>query len=96
MTNTDTHTENDSRYFDLTIIATSPKTEIWLSDTNGHPVQMEVGELRTGLLEGEYVVEFELGTTTYPVSLYDDTELTESEITSGPSCPRPKLRFLDE
>jgi len=94
--NTGNHSDNEARYFDLTIIAASPKTEIWLSDTDGHPVQMEVGELRTGLLEGEYVVEFELRTTTYPVSLYDDTELTESEITSAPSCPRPKLRLLDE
>jgi len=93
---TDTHTENDSRYFDLTILAASPQTEIWLSDTDGHLVQMEVGELRTGLLAGEYVVEFELGTTTYPVSLYDNTELMESEITSGPSCPRPEVRLLDE
>ena len=94
--NSDTRTENEVRYFDLKIIAASPKTEIWLLDTNCHPVQMEVGELRTGLLDGEYFVEFELKTTTYRVSLYDDTELTESEITSGPSCPRPKFRFLDE
>ncbi len=87
--------DTDSRYFDLTIVAASPKTEIWLSDSDGHLVQMEVGELRTGLLAGEYFVELELGTKTYPVSLYDDTELTESEITSGPSCPRPKVRLLD-
>ncbi len=94
--NAGTHSENEARYFDLTIVAVSPKTKIWLSDSDGHPVQMEVGELRTGLLQGKYFVEFELGNTTYPVTLYDDTELTESEITSGPSCPRPKIRFLDE
>ena len=88
--------ETDPRYFDLTIVAASPETKIWLSDMDGHPVQMAVGELHTGLLAGEYFVEFELGTTTYPVSLHDDTELTESEIVSGPSCPRPQVRLLDD
>jgi len=85
--------DNELRYFDLTIAATSPTTDIWLSDTDGHLVQQEDGELCTSLLPGEYVVEFELGATTYPVSLYEPTELTEAEITSGPSCPRPRVRL---
>ena len=86
--------DKDTRYFDLTIVAASAATEIWLADTDGHLVQMEVGELRTCLLPGEYVVEFELGATTYPVSLHELTELTEADITSGPSCPRPRVRFV--
>ncbi len=83
----------DSRYIDLTIVATSRTTDIWLADTDGHLVQKEVGELRTRLLPGEYVVEFELGTTTYPVSLYKPTKLTEAEIMSGPSCSRLRVRL---
>jgi len=85
--------DNDSRYIDLTIAATSPTTDMWLLDTDGHLVQQEAGELRTSLLPGEYVVEFKLGTTTYPVSLHKPAELNESEITSGSSCPRPRVRF---
>lgn len=88
--------EADSRYIDLTITTASPMADIWLSDNNGHLVQKEEGELRTSLLPGEYVVEFELGTTTYPVSLHKPTELTEAEITSGPSCPRPRVRFVGD
>jgi len=85
--------DTDLRYIDLTIVAASQTTDIWLADTDGHLVQKEVGELRTSLLPGEYVVEFELDTTTYPVSLHKPTELTEAVITSGPSCPRPRVRF---
>jgi len=85
--------DTDSRYIDLTIVAASPTTDIWLADTDGHLVQKEVGELRTSLLPGEYVVEFELGTTTYPVSLHEPTELTEAVITTGPGCPRPRVRL---
>ena len=86
--------DKDSHYFDLTIVAASSATEIWLADTDGHLVQMEVGELRTSLLPGEYVVEFELGATTYPISLHEPVELTEADITSGPSCPRPQVQFV--
>jgi hypothetical protein len=89
-------TETDSHYFDLTIFAASPTTKIWLSDDGGHLVQAETGTLRTALLAGEYVVEFELGTSTYPISLHEPTELTEADVASGPSCPRPKLRLLDD
>jgi hypothetical protein len=47
-------------YHDLEIKARSPLQEIWLGDDCGHLVQMEVGEMRTSLLPGFYVVAFGL------------------------------------
>ena len=43
----------DSVYFDLTIVAASPATDIWLGDDNGHLVQKETGTLETSLLAGD-------------------------------------------
>ena len=83
-------------YYSLVIRASSKETEIWLGDDMGHLVQKATGELDTSLLPGEYVVEFKLGGATYPVSLGESRLLTESEIRSGPTCPRPKLEFLDD
>lgn len=83
-------------YYSLVIRASSKDTEIWLGDDMGHLVQKARGELDTSLLPGEYVVEFQLGGTTYPISLGDSRVLTESEIRSGPACPRPKIKFLDD
>lgn len=56
-------------YRSLTIVASSPRTEIWLGDDAGFLVQMEVGELRTSLLPGFYVVSFGLKAPTYPIDL---------------------------
>jgi hypothetical protein len=83
-------------YFDLRIIADSPSIEIWLGDDAGHLVQKEVGELRTSLIPGDYVVEFGLGTLCYPIRLREDSKYTQSELRSGPSCERPAVRFSDE
>ena len=83
-------------YHSLVIRASSKETEIWLGDDMGHLVQKATGVLDTSLLPGEYVVEFKLGGTTYPVSLGESRLLTEAEIRSGPNCPRPKLEFLDD
>lgn len=83
------HFISATKYFDLVILATSPNTEIWLGDDEGHLVVKSVGTVEEGLLAGRYVVEFGLGTTTYPIELAQDTRLTEEEIRSGPSCPRP-------
>jgi hypothetical protein len=82
-------------YFDLVIVAESPSTEIWLADDAGHLVQKEVGELRTGLLPGDYVVEFGLGTTCYPIRLRADTRSTQHELQAGPSCERPVPQIPD-
>ena len=78
-----------SVYRTLVIVATSRETDIWLADDEGFLVQKESGVLDTELLEGRYVVEFGLGTTTYPIHLSADVRYTEEQITSGPSCPRP-------
>jgi hypothetical protein len=81
------------RYYRLVIIAKSRHTKIWLGDDEGHLVQAETGILDTSLLRGRYVVEFGLGTTTYPIHLTKDSEYKEGEITAGPSCPRPEVKI---
>ena len=91
-----TTTEPKTEYYSLVIEASSPDTVIWLGDDNGHLVQKAVGTLRTDLLPGSYTVEFTLGGTTYPVKLDRSRHLTEQQIRSGPSCPRPAVKLLDE
>ena len=76
-------------YYKLLIVASSPATEIWLGDDAGHLVQKEIGELRTDLLPGDYVVEFGLGTTTYPIHLAKASRYTQAELQAGPTCARP-------
>ena len=76
-------------YYKLVIVAASPAMEIWLGDDAGHLVQREVGELRTSLLPGHYVVEFGLGTPTYPIHLAKASRYTQSQLEAGPSCSRP-------
>ena len=76
-------------YYKLVILASSPATEIWLGDDAGHLIQKEIGEMRTSLLPGDYVVEFGLGTSPYPIHLKDDSRLTQAELEAGPTCPRP-------
>jgi len=76
-------------YRNLVIEASSPETEIWLGDDEGFFVQKEVGVLDTSLLEGHYIVEFGLGSTTCPIHLNADVRYTEEQIKKGPSCPRP-------
>jgi hypothetical protein len=80
-------------YFDLVIVATTDTTEIWLGDDHGHLVQMATGTLDTSLLPGNYVVEFGLGTPTYPISLAGHVRYSQAELTTGPSCARPGLKF---
>jgi len=91
-----TTSDSEVKYHDLVIEASSANTDIWLADSNGHLVQKAVGTLRTVLLPGDYVVEFKLGSTTYPVKLDKSRQLTEHEIKSGPSCLRPAVKLLDE
>jgi hypothetical protein len=76
-------------YFKLVIVATSPVTDIRLGDDAGHLVQKEVGELRTRLLPGHYVVEFGLGTAPYPIHLVKASRYTQTELEAGPTCSRP-------
>ncbi len=85
-------------YYELIVEAASQSSEIWLGDNEGHFVQKETGLLRSSLLRGDYMVEFGLGSSTYPISLTQPSRYTEAELTSGPSCPRPvpKLRQDNE
>jgi hypothetical protein len=87
--------EHRREYFNLVIEADTSDGQIWLGDDEGHFVQKAVGVLDTDLLPGDYVVEFALGTVTYPVSLRGPLHLREREIRSGQSCPRPKVRLAD-
>jgi repressor LexA len=84
--------DRDSRYRRL-IIRASPRTDVWLADDTGFLVQTERGTLDTSLLPGHYVVEFGLGTQTYPIHLVTDSEYAQAEIQAGPSCPRPHVRL---
>jgi len=76
-------------YRNLVIDAAFPATDIWLGDNEGHFVQKGTGKLDTNLLEGYYIVEFGLGSTTYPIHLQADAHYTEAEIKRSPSCRRP-------
>jgi hypothetical protein len=76
-------------YFGLLIVATSPGTEIWLGDDEGHFVQKETGTLETSLLPGDYTVEFGLGSQTYPIHLDKASRYTQEELETGPTCVRP-------
>jgi hypothetical protein len=76
-------------YHKLVIVAASSATEIWLGDDAGYLVQKEVGELRTSLLPGDYVVEFGLGTAPYPIHLTKASRYTQTELEAGPTCSRP-------
>lgn len=85
------------RYCKLEIVGSSLATEIWLGDDAGHLVQKEVGELKTSVLAGSYVVEFGPGVRRcYPVHLEKACRFTQAELEAGPTCPRPAVRLLAE
>lgn len=84
------------QYYKLEIVASTPATEIWLGDDAGHLVQKGVGALKTSLLPGFYVVEFGLGTSTYPIKLDQVRRYTQTELEAGPTCTRPAVRLLPE
>jgi hypothetical protein len=85
--------EHSASSYRRLIIRASPRTDIWLADDDGHLVQKERGTLDTSLLPGHYVVEFGLGTQTYPIHLVRDSEYSQAEIQAGPSCPRPEVKL---
>lgn len=80
--------EDGAEYFEIVIVARSPKTDIWLAH-EGHLVQKSDGALETSILPGHYTVEFGLGSPTYPLHVTRDIRLTEEEITAGLPCTRP-------
>lgn len=79
---------DSAEYFEVVIVARSPKTDIWLAH-EGHLVQKSDGTLETSILPGHYTVEFGLGSATYPLHVSRDIRLTEDEVTAGSPCPRP-------
>ena len=85
----ETGAERMPTYHELVIVASSPDTKIWLAHDEGHLVQAVVHTLSTRLLPGAYVVEFGLGTTTYPLRLDAASHYSQAEIEAGPVCPRP-------
>lgn len=89
-------TDPSPTYYDLVIEAEDPETEIWLADLDGHLVQKEVGTLSTGLLAGNYTVEFGLGAPQYEIALRGNTRCTETELTAGEPVPRRVPKMLDE
>ena len=90
---TDEYYDDGRTYFGLEIEGSSSDIDIWLADDVGHLVQKEIGVLRTSLIPGNYVVEFGLGTTCYPIKLGENTRLTQRDVEAGPSCPRPVVRL---
>lgn len=76
-------------YYDLIIVATSPTTEIWLGDNDGHLVEKGIGTLATSLLPGDYTVDFGLGSPTHPIHLAKANRYTQAELAAGPTCARP-------
>ena len=83
-------------YFELTITACSPTTEIWLGCSDGHFVQKATGVLESSLLPGRYVVEFELGGATFAIDLDQSRHFTEERLREGPCCPRPVVQLSGE
>jgi hypothetical protein len=67
-------------YHHLVVEASSSGTEIWLADDDGHLVQTGTGTLDAYLVAGDYVVQFDLGTTAYPIRLTADSRQTEQDI----------------
>ena len=88
--------EAEPAYFDLVIVATSPSTDIWLGDDDGHLVQKETGTLDTSLLPGDCTVAFGLGTTVYPIHLAKSSRYAQQELAAGPACSRPIPRFSQD
>ena len=87
---------NKCVYHKLVIAASSPSTEIWLGDDAGHLVQKEIGELKTSLLPGNYVVEFGLGNPTHPISLAKTSRYIQSELEAGLTCQRPIPQLMPD
>lgn len=81
------------RSYHRLVIKALPETDIWLADVDGHLVQKERGTLDASLLPGRYVVEFGLGTQTYPIDLMKDSDYSQAEIQAGAPCPRPEVKL---
>ena len=81
-------------YYELTINAAEPETEIWLIDENGHPVQKGIGTLSTHVLGGTYFIAFGLkARRCCSISLDTSVLTSQAELEASGTCPRPTVRF---
>lgn len=78
-------------YYQLAIQAVTPETEIWLGDDLGFLVKKSNGLMLIGLLAGDYMVEFSLGGTSYPITLAANAQLSQDSLQLGPTCIRPAV-----
>lgn len=86
-------------YHRLVVVASEPRTDIWLVDDCWHPVQKATGELNTSVLAGRYLVEFGPAGpagSAYPIELVRDMQLTQHELEAGPFSPRRPPEMLDD
>lgn len=80
-------------FLKLRIVSVSETTSIWLGDMDGCLVKKSVGTMELGLMPGNYVVQFELGTKCYPLCLNADIETTQSELMARGHCVAPVFRW---
>lgn len=85
--------DDSQRCYHRLLILASPHTDIWLGDDDGHLVLKERGTLDARLVPGHYVVEFGLGSRTYPIQLVKDSEYSQAQIETWPPCPRPAVKL---
>lgn len=81
---------SDRKYHRLVVVA-EPGTVIWLVDDSWHPVQQGVGTLDASFVPGRYFLELNEGGldgVAYPVELFGDLQVTQSELEAGPACQR--------
>lgn len=77
--------QKSKTYFDLTIIAADPKTDIWVGDDEevSGLVQKETGEMKASLLMGHYKVRFGLTGKDYDFYLDRPLVLNEGDLIAG-------------
>lgn len=80
-------------YFTLKIVAASTTTNIWLGDMDGCLVKKSVGIMELGLMPGNYVVQFELGTDCYPIFLDAACDTTQAELIAKGRCEAPVFHW---
>jgi hypothetical protein len=82
--------ETEPRSCELTIVADSSTTEIWLGNDHGHLIQRATGTLKATLVAGDYTVEFGLGAFPYPIRLEQASRYTESDLAADYGRPGSK------
>lgn len=65
------------QYKFLSITAKDEKTDIYLVDPEGHPVQHEKGFMQTSVAPGKYLIYFGFPSTPRQINLIKDTNVHE-------------------